>query len=204
MATPPAPPVFNPDVANKTPKIVIWGFVFSILGWASFGLLGVVGVVMSAVGLKQTRVSGKGKGLAIAAIIIGGLSLLSIGNLFRSADTPTPAPQPVASPAVAAPSPSPSIALGDAVVAVLTKAGFDCSTQGVVGRQCVKGKYNDPVYGESHREVINIYDATDTTPENIDGFATPKTFKLLEPLGLYRYGDVVNGSVNVSSSDPNK
>jgi hypothetical protein len=53
-------------------KLAIWGFVIACVSAFIFGILGVVGVVLSQRAIKQIALSGeRGRGLAIAGTIIG-------------------------------------------------------------------------------------------------------------------------------------
>lgn len=62
----------NKDNKEKYNKNSIIGFVLSILSIFGLGLAGLVGFILGIVALTQIKhTSEKGKGLAIAAIIIG-------------------------------------------------------------------------------------------------------------------------------------
>jgi hypothetical protein len=53
-------------------KMAIWGFVLSCVSLFVFGFLGLPGMILGVRGLRQIRTNGgRGRGLAIAAAIIG-------------------------------------------------------------------------------------------------------------------------------------
>ncbi len=53
-------------------KMVIWGFIVSLISLVVFGALGVLGVVLTRQGLRAIKAgSARGRGLAIAAIVMG-------------------------------------------------------------------------------------------------------------------------------------
>ncbi|GAB3797542.1 hypothetical protein GCM10028798_08940 [Humibacter antri] len=57
--------------------MAIWGFVISCLSLLIFGFIGVVGVLLSARGFRSARTGlVRGRGLAIAGMIIGTLGFL--------------------------------------------------------------------------------------------------------------------------------
>lgn len=56
----------------KTPGMIIAGFVLSLVGLFCMGFLGIVGLILSAMGLKNfDPETQKGKGLAIAGVVLG-------------------------------------------------------------------------------------------------------------------------------------
>ncbi len=68
----------NNDVKSSTNGLAIAGFVVSLCSLLiNFGgIVGLVGTILSAIGLSQVKTKGKGKGLAIAGIIIGVISIV--------------------------------------------------------------------------------------------------------------------------------
>ena len=74
-------PVFssaNEDVAKRLPisKLVIWGFVVSLISLIVFGVLGALGVILARQGLQAIKAgTSRGRGLAIAAIVMGLVAL---------------------------------------------------------------------------------------------------------------------------------
>ncbi len=94
----PPPPDASPDayppegypygaVQPKTPGVVITGFVLALVGIAIAPIpLGITAIVLGIVGLNKINASGgalKGRGLAIAALVIGPLDVI-IGILYVS------------------------------------------------------------------------------------------------------------------------
>ncbi len=87
-----APP--SPGLAaGKTPAIVVWALVLSILGL--FGITAVVGLILGFVGRGQAKKAGAGVGTATAAIIIGAawIVFFVIIGIFESSDSTSPAPK---------------------------------------------------------------------------------------------------------------
>lgn len=66
------------NTQGSTNGLAISGFVVSlcslIINFA--GIVGLVGTILSAVGLAQVKTKGKGKGMAIAGLIIGIISIV--------------------------------------------------------------------------------------------------------------------------------
>jgi hypothetical protein len=53
-------------------KVSVVGFIFSLISIFGFGLFGIIGLILGIVGLTQlNKITEKGKGFAISAIIIG-------------------------------------------------------------------------------------------------------------------------------------
>jgi len=68
-----------PAPAQKTSALAIWSLVLNGLGLFSYGILSIPGIICSIVALTRIRRSGgqlRGRGLAIADIVISGLGLL--------------------------------------------------------------------------------------------------------------------------------
>ena len=62
---------------NKTNKNAIFSFVFSIISFFIFGWLSIAGVSLGIVALKEIKSTNeKGKGLAIAGLILGAIALV--------------------------------------------------------------------------------------------------------------------------------
>lgn len=83
---PPPPPPTTVDT-NKTPPMVTWAFVLSVLGIC--GITAVVGIILGFIGRKKAQEAGKGVGLATAAIVIGAawLVLIVIGAIVGGGTT---------------------------------------------------------------------------------------------------------------------
>ena len=84
-----APPPNMPPPAAKTPPMVVWALVLSILGFC--GITAIIGIVLGFVGRGKAKEVGKGVGQATAAIIIGAawLVLGVIGFAVSGGDTTT-------------------------------------------------------------------------------------------------------------------
>lgn len=92
LPPPTGAPVEPATMANRTPKIILWAFIASL-----FGILiipAIAAVIMVAVGWKQVKATGKGKGLAIAAIVISALWVIFVG--IAAVNAPDEATQPAA------------------------------------------------------------------------------------------------------------
>lgn len=83
----------NNSTQTSTNGLAIAGFVVSLCSLIiNFGgIVGLVGTILSGVGLSQVKTKGKGKGLAIAGLIIGIISIVygiySIINLANTLNT---------------------------------------------------------------------------------------------------------------------
>lgn len=83
----------NNNIQKSTNGLAIAGFVVSLCSLLiNFGgIVGLVGTILSAVGLAQVKTKGTGKGLAIAGLIIGIISIVygiySIINLTTTLST---------------------------------------------------------------------------------------------------------------------
>jgi hypothetical protein len=86
---PPPPPPTTGQTA-KTPPMVTWAFVLSVLGIC--GVTAAIGIVLGFLGRKKAQEVGKGTGLATAAIVIGAawLVLIAIGALIGGGTSDTP------------------------------------------------------------------------------------------------------------------
>lgn len=73
------PPSNNVGQSPKTNVLAIIGFVISIVGFVWFNWLGVVLGVVALNQIKKSEGREGGRGLAIAAIVIGALDVLLIG-----------------------------------------------------------------------------------------------------------------------------
>ena len=74
-------------VKSKYNKLSIIGFVLSVISIFGIGLAGLVGFILGIVALTQIKhTKERGKGLAIAAIIIGFIWSFVIGILRRLAE----------------------------------------------------------------------------------------------------------------------
>ena len=76
--------------AKKYNGLAIAGFVVSLVSWflAFYGVVAIIGVVLSALGMKQCNTGAtKGKGLAVAGLVLGIISLVYtlIALLFLNA-----------------------------------------------------------------------------------------------------------------------
>jgi len=69
---------------KKYNKPAIIGLIFSIISIFGFGLSGIIGFILGIVSLTQIKYTNeKGKGMAIAAIIIGFIWSIIIGVLRK-------------------------------------------------------------------------------------------------------------------------
>ena len=75
---------------SRTPKLIVWAFVLSLFGL--FVLPGVAAVAMAIPGLSQAKRAGKGKGLAIAALVVSALWAVILIAIVASSSTNTNAP----------------------------------------------------------------------------------------------------------------
>ena len=82
---PPGPPV--PPQARPLPfsQQAIWGFVISCVSLFVFGFIGAIGAVISSRGFRAARLGqARGRGLAIAGMIIGTVGFLFYAVIFIS------------------------------------------------------------------------------------------------------------------------
>lgn len=77
----------NENVKKSSNPLAVAGFVVSMcsllinLG----GIVGLVGTILSAVGLSKVKTTGKGKGLAIAGLIVGIIGIVyGIYSIFNA------------------------------------------------------------------------------------------------------------------------
>ena len=68
----------NENIQKTTNGLAIAGFVVSIVSlFINFwGIVGLVGTILSAIGLSQVKKTNSGKGLAIAGLVIGIVSIV--------------------------------------------------------------------------------------------------------------------------------
>jgi hypothetical protein len=93
LPPPAGQPVELATPSKRTPRIILWAFIASF-----FGILiipAIAAVVMVAVGWKQIKATGKGKGLAIAAIAISALWIIFVG--ISAVNAPEETTQPATS-----------------------------------------------------------------------------------------------------------
>ena len=84
LGYPPAPP------GNATNRFAIYSLISSGVGWVCCGAGSIAGIILGVLALKQIKRTGEGgRGLAIAAIVIGSLSLVALalfwGGFFVAA-----------------------------------------------------------------------------------------------------------------------
>lgn len=76
----PPQPQAQPRQKNKINVFAVVGFILSmasVLVWEYLGVaMGIAGLVLGIVGLKKSKETGKGKGFAIAAIVVGVLGIV--------------------------------------------------------------------------------------------------------------------------------
>lgn len=79
-------PTAMPPVApgGQTNGLALAGLICSIAGIPTCGLAGIAGIVCSALGLKKASETGTGRGMAIAGIVIGIISLLLVPALLMA------------------------------------------------------------------------------------------------------------------------
>jgi hypothetical protein len=74
------PPTGSPVVVvaptGGTPKVIVWAFILSLAGFLILTALAAVAMVLT--NWKKVQESGKGKGLAIAALVISGLWMVVV------------------------------------------------------------------------------------------------------------------------------
>ncbi len=71
-------------VSQKNNKKAVVGFILSLLSIFGIGLAGIIGMILGIVALTQIKYTNeKGKGLAVAAMIIGFIWGLGVGILRR-------------------------------------------------------------------------------------------------------------------------
>jgi len=88
LPPPTGAPVEPATPTGGTPKAIVWAFVLSLAGFLI--VTAVAAVVMVLANWKRVKASGKGKGLAIAALVISGLWLaLMVFAAFLPSDEPT-------------------------------------------------------------------------------------------------------------------
>lgn len=76
---PPLPPEDDASSPARLPfsQMAIWGFVLSCVSIFVFGIIGALGVALSGRGLRAVRQgTARGRGLAIAGMIIGAVGFL--------------------------------------------------------------------------------------------------------------------------------
>ncbi len=83
MTQPPPsePPLPPPPAAPKTSGLAIASLVCSIVGPCTLGLASLIGIILGIVGLVKIGKAGgavRGKGLAIAGIVLGGLGIVAV------------------------------------------------------------------------------------------------------------------------------
>lgn len=183
----------------------------SILGFC--GITAVLGVILGFVALFEARRRGASTTKAAFAIAIGfvwlvpmAISAASMAKAWQSTPAGStsvvirPEPGTSATPIVSSTS-------ARAIESALVRLAFTCDgargTQGWV--QCRKGNYDDPVYGPSPVEMVNIWaDYEGTGTGRIDGYVKPSTFKKLkaEARALTYSGEPTNGTREVSGNLP--
>ena len=95
-ATKPSPPAANeiyfeaPGPTRRLPfsQFAIWGFVISCISLFIFGIAGALGFALAGQGLRATRRgTARGRGLAIAGMIIGAVGFLfyAVNFIVRAA-----------------------------------------------------------------------------------------------------------------------
>jgi hypothetical protein len=92
LPPPSGTPVAQSVQMTKTPKIIVWAFVLSLFGFLI--LTAFAAVAMTLTGWKQIKATGKGKGLAVATLIISGLWLIVL--IFSLANPSTSEQEPPA------------------------------------------------------------------------------------------------------------
>lgn len=72
----------NKSIEKKLSPYALWGFILSLLSIFGIGLAGLIGLVLGIVALVDIKhTKQEGKGLAIAAIVIGFIWSIGIGIL---------------------------------------------------------------------------------------------------------------------------
>jgi len=77
----------NEKDLSKYNKKAIWGFILSIISIFGLGLAGLIGFILGIISFNELKYTKeKGKGLAIAAIIIGFIYSFGVNILKRLVD----------------------------------------------------------------------------------------------------------------------
>ncbi len=205
----PPPPTFAPyttTAGQKAPGIVVAAFVLSLLG-VLCGVTAIPGLILGVIGIGKAKAAGKGKGLAIASIIISGILIaafaigLTAGAISGGSQTSTSS----SGASVSKPSAQPTRSTrGSRILKELNAAGFTCdqTPRGLQElTQCRKGTYEDAKYGPSPVELMNIwFNYEGANKEYLEGYLKPATLKTLKPLGISSFGKSENGTFDVTSN----
>lgn len=89
LPPPTGSPVEPAKSAERTPKVIVWAFILSLFGFLV--LTAFAAIAMTITGWKQVKSTGKGKGLAIASLIISGFWIVLL--VFTFANPSDDAPQ---------------------------------------------------------------------------------------------------------------
>lgn len=213
-AAPPAAPV---QVVVQGPDGRPYGTPGTGALWLSiFGFCGItalLGVIFGIAARNEAKRRGVSSAKATWAIVIGLFWLLpvviSVFSLFAAqSSTTTPPSGGVAPPPAAAsstPISAPAPTFTDEVESALVRLKFTCDASKGVEEwvQCRKGTYNDPTYGASPAEMVNIWanQGGDGT-QYVEGYVKAATFKELKKLdGKWTYsGATSNGTKDLAGT----
>jgi hypothetical protein len=181
----------------------------SILGFC--GITALIGVVLGFLAMSEAKKTGQSTTKGLLAVIIGFVWLVPLsiavivsgfaGGGSNSTTTPTTTPSAQVSESTAptpSPSPSPDGDATDQLRAELIALGFTCKIgdQELRSGQCTKGSYEDPEYGETSLEFLNIIPDESGKPL-VEGSLFPETAKQLKDFGLEVLGDDGSGQGTV-------
>lgn len=119
LSPPKGKPVKSGNNSPSTPKVIVWAFVLSILGILL--IPAVAAIIMTINGWKKVQASGRGRGLAIATLVISGFWLVVFVSAIatQSSDTSDPSPSETSEVQTTDPQPTilvPEVATEEAVV----------------------------------------------------------------------------------------
>ena len=183
----------------------------SILGFC--GITALLGVILGFVALSEARRRGASTTKATLAIVIGLVWLLPLAigaaNMAATWSSGSTASASATVRVAAESSPTPIVSSTSAreVESALVRLKFTCDgAKGVQGWvQCRKGTYDDPVYGPSPVEMVNIWaDFESSGTGRVEGYVKPTTFKRLSAVAdtLTYSGEPTNGTRDLSGSLP--
>ncbi len=181
----------------------------SILGFC--GITALLGVILGFVALSEAKRRSASTTKATLAIVIGfvwlvpfAVGAMGSANMWSSASSSS---APATSRPVSGASPTAIVtsASARAVESILVRLKFTCDgAKGVQGWvQCRKGTYDDPVYGPSPVEMVNIWaDYESTGTGRVDGYVKPATYKQLHFIApaLTYDGAKTNGTRDVTGA----
>lgn len=184
----------------------------SILGFC--GITAVLGVVFGIAARAEAKRRGVSSAKATWAIVIGLVWLLplaiSVVSVFVSQGSNQASSTPPPAPATAPAAPSgqtdqPQVPFAEQARKTLVRLKFECDApKGAEDWvQCRKGTYDDPTYGPSPVEMVNIWaNQNGTGGQYVEGYVKPATYKELKKVsGRWTYsGEALNGTKDLTGS----